>query len=300
MLERPEDLLEFFGGNSDAGVTYRNVQADFLGSDRLGIDVHEDLPRFGELDRIAEQIDQHLLDAAGIAAQMIWDFRCDAAGDLQSFLRRSQHHHLSGSRHAFRNAKVHALQLQLARFDLGKVEDVIEQPQQNVRRLIHGRQIIALMRPQLRPSQQLRHADDAVHGGADFVAHVREERTLGAAGGFGGLFRLPHRFQRLFLVRDVDHTANDHLPFGSLHWAEANFDRKLGAVFADAEQVEFSSHRALDWIIEKGISMRGMTSSKPLRHQQLNRLSDQLRLGVAEQCQTARIGHQNATVLSHH
>ena len=33
------------------------------------------------------------------------------------------------------------------------------------------------------------HADDAVHGRADLVAHVREEFALGAAGGLGCIAR---------------------------------------------------------------------------------------------------------------
>ena len=34
--------------------------------------------------------------------------------------------------------------------------------------------------------RQFGHADDAVHGGADFMAHVGQEFALGAVGGFGG------------------------------------------------------------------------------------------------------------------
>ena len=33
---------------------------------------------------------------------------------------------------------------------------------------------------------QMAHADDGVHGGADFVAHVGQKFALGASGGFGG------------------------------------------------------------------------------------------------------------------
>ena len=43
-----------------------------------------------------------------------------------------------------------------------------------------------LDRSQLSLQQQLVHANDAVHGSANFVAHVGEEAALGAIGGIGG------------------------------------------------------------------------------------------------------------------
>ena len=48
---------------------------------------------------------------------------------------------------------------------------------------------------QLTVREHLHHADDAVHGGANLVAHRRQKRALGAVGGFGGLAR-EHQFGR--------------------------------------------------------------------------------------------------------
>ena len=47
----------------------------------------------------------------------------------------------------------------------------------------------ALLHAQLRVDQQARHADDAVHGRADFVAHVGQELALGLGGTQGGVAR---------------------------------------------------------------------------------------------------------------
>jgi hypothetical protein len=49
-------------------------------------------------------------------------------------------------------------------------------------------QILALLGGEFGIQGQLRHAQDAVHGRADFMAHIRQEFALGAAGAFGGLF----------------------------------------------------------------------------------------------------------------
>ena len=187
LLERTENLDQLVGGNSDPRVADREMQPGPFGGDRLDIEVHKNFAGFGELHGVPEQIDEYLLNAAGITEQMVGDFWRDATDDLQSLLCRTQHQHLRRAADAFRDPEVHTLQFQLARLDLGEVEDVVEQPQQNVGRLIDGRQIVALVRPQFGARQQLRHADDAIHRCADFVAHVGQERTLGLVGGFGSL-----------------------------------------------------------------------------------------------------------------
>ena len=138
------------------------------------------------------------------------------------------------------------------------------------------------MRPQFSLCQQLCHADDAIHRGADLVAHVGQEGTLRAAGGFRRFFSLPHRFQRLFLVRDVQYPTDDGLSLGSLNWAEPDFDREFRAIFANSEQLQIGSHRSLDRSFKELVSLCGMRCSKLLWHENFDRLSDQLRVGVAE------------------
>ena len=48
-------------------------------------------------------------------------------------------------------------------------------------------QILALLGVEVGIERQLGHAEDAVHGRADFVAHVGQEIALGLVGGYGGI-----------------------------------------------------------------------------------------------------------------
>ena len=89
-----------------------------------------------------------------------------------------------------RRSNVAVVQRQLPRFDLGEVEDVVDHREQGFARVPDGHQVLALLGRQRALEDQFRHADDRVQGRADLVAHVRQERALGAAGGFGRLLGL--------------------------------------------------------------------------------------------------------------
>ena len=79
----------------------------------------------------------------------------------------------------------HALQLQPVGLDLGEVQDVIEDAQQRHAGLVHRVKHAVLLRAEISLLQHVEHADHPVHGGADFVAHVRQKLRLGAVGGVG-------------------------------------------------------------------------------------------------------------------
>jgi hypothetical protein len=53
------------------------------------------------------------------------------------------------------------------------------------------------------PGHHLRHANDAIQRGADFMAHIGQKLALGAAGGLGGVARLGQGGGVVLEVRDV-------------------------------------------------------------------------------------------------
>ena len=65
-------------------------------------------------------------------------------------------------------------------------------------------EIFALFGGELCLEGQFRHADDSVHGRADFVAHVGQEFAFGAAGGFRGLFRVLQFLFRVLALGDIE------------------------------------------------------------------------------------------------
>ena len=84
-----------------------------------------------------------------------------------------------------RRSKGCVLQVQLAGLDLGEVEDVVDDRQQRVAAGADDLGELALLGAELGVEQQAAHADDAVHGRADLVAHGGQEGALGLVGGLG-------------------------------------------------------------------------------------------------------------------
>ena len=97
-------------------------------------------------------------------------------------------------------------QLQLAGFDLGEVEQVVDDAQQAIGRRLDRLQALPLALVQGRVEHEFGHADDGVHGGADFVADVGQEIVLGAVGRLRRLLGLAQlRIQPLALRNVLNH-----------------------------------------------------------------------------------------------
>ncbi len=73
-------------------------------------------------------------------------------------------------------------ELELARFDLREVENVVQDGQECLGRRTHRGEAVPLVGGELGVEHEVRHADDAVHRRPDLVAHVRQKRALRAAG----------------------------------------------------------------------------------------------------------------------
>ena len=93
--------------------------------------------------------------------------------------RRLQGEEVEGVFQAFPQIEGALLQIELARLDLGKVEDVVDDRQERLAAGGDGVDAIALRFGQLGLGQDAGHADDAVHGRANFVAHDGQELALG-------------------------------------------------------------------------------------------------------------------------
>ena len=77
-------------------------------------------------------------------------------------------------------------ELQLAGFDFGQVEDIVDQGQQVLAALLDGGQAAVTSGSKLPPLEDLGIAQDAVEGRAQLVAHIRQEAALGTIGRLGG------------------------------------------------------------------------------------------------------------------
>ncbi len=136
----------------------------------------------------------------------------DVAHEFQSFGGSAHRERPRRFLQVIAQAECRGVEFQLSRLDLREVQDVVDHRQQRIRRRLHHAQVFVLFRRQLRFQRKLRHADDSVHRGADFVAHVGQEFAFGAAGGFRGFFGLLQFRFRLLALGDVEQRSFDQIP----------------------------------------------------------------------------------------
>ena len=183
--EGGEQLAQAVGGNAHARVGDRKLQPHASLGVRLQLDADDDFAKFGELDGVAGQIDQHLGQAQRVAAQGFGDVRVALQQQLQPLLLGPQRHLAHQAAHELVDFKINVLHFQLARLDARVVQDVVDQAQQHVRGGDYLLLVIALVGGELCFQEQLAQAHNGVHGGANFVAHAGQKVRLGAAGRLG-------------------------------------------------------------------------------------------------------------------
>src|SRR6185503_16667214 len=103
--------------------------------------------------------------------------------------------------HAVHEGEGLRAELEAPRFDLGKVEDVVDDGEQRLGRSLGNLEILLLSRSEVRSERELEHPEHPVHGRADLVAHVREELALRVARRLRGFARLTLRLLGAYAVR---------------------------------------------------------------------------------------------------
>ena len=175
LLELLEQLLLIGGIDSRSGVVHRHAERAI---GRRDLDRH--FAGVGELDRVADQIEQHLgqLLLVAVASRHVGRH---VELEAQVLLRRQRLDravHLVD--HVFHRI-IGERQLELARLDLGEVEHVIDQAEQMAAvaldPLEHGQRLLRRLAVDA-VEDQLGVADDGVERGAQLVAHVGEELRL--------------------------------------------------------------------------------------------------------------------------
>ena len=84
------------------------------------------------------------------------------------------------------------LELEMVGFDLGIVEDVVEDHEQRFGRRAHQLERAPLLHREIGVEDQLHEAEDGIHRGADLVTHVREERRARSRRALGEIARVAH------------------------------------------------------------------------------------------------------------
>ena len=129
LLEFEEDARLLFRRDADAGVAH--LEHDLVRRRAL-LDHDADAARFGELDGVAGEIEQHLAQPRRVAGYAFGHPFVDVGGDLEALglgARTQKLDDLLDQRQQRERAR---LQFELAGFDLGEVQDLLDQRQQRV------------------------------------------------------------------------------------------------------------------------------------------------------------------------
>ena len=137
---------------------------------------------FGELQRVAHQVDQNLMQPRLVADDEFGQLIIQVQNKLQAFLADLENKGVGHALDRVGQVEGFVFELQLAGLDLGKIQNLIDDPEQTARAGSHDFRGLPLLVAQLHVQQQIGHADDRVQGRAQFVGQVGDERALGGIG----------------------------------------------------------------------------------------------------------------------
>ena len=89
--------------------------------------------RRGEFDRVADQVQQHLLQAVRIAHHAVRHGFVDMDAQVQALFAGGHRENLDRLVHALAQREWDRTQVQLSGFDLGEIQNVVQQRQQGIR-----------------------------------------------------------------------------------------------------------------------------------------------------------------------
>ena len=233
-------------GQADAGIGYRKVNQGL--PIQQGFERHrqDDLACVGELDGVIDVVDQHLAQAQGVSHQHGWQVGIHLAQQLQVFGPGFFGDHTQDiGNHRFQ-LKRHALHIELAGFNFGEVENVVDQAQQMLAGALDFDEVVALPWRGGIPQGQARQANDGVHRRAYFMAHIGQEIAFGKRCFFSLFQSLQHAAFGIFQQSDIHHPAHQggfaivvNLGQGQQHVAHA----AIGCV----ELGRYGDQRTLVW-----------------------------------------------------
>ncbi|MEZ4453347.1 MAG: hypothetical protein R3B09_28040, partial [Nannocystaceae bacterium] len=179
--EGGEEPRQRLGLDPAAGVADGALDLDLLLAAGPRGDADEDLALARELEGVADQVDERLLEPGRVAVDRHRHLGVDPIGELDPLLGGGHREDLDRGLDALADAHRHPLDLELAGLDLREVEDVVEEAEERLAAGPHQLGERALLRVEVGLEEEPGHADHRVHRRPDLVAHVGEELALGGA-----------------------------------------------------------------------------------------------------------------------
>ena len=187
--EGREDSGEPVLRDADPGIGHGDAQ-DGPGRSFLHFHPHQDVAGGRELERVRDEVAEHLTEPDGIAEDGARHAGIDQSREVEprraGALGEQGHDGVGDLVGAQRNP----LHLQAAGLHLREIEDVVDDGEQRLAGARDDPGVALLARRQVGRGQEFGHHQHAVHRRADLVAHRREKGRLGGVGVVGGLLGL--------------------------------------------------------------------------------------------------------------
>ena len=192
LLERLEDTRLILAADADAGVRDRKCNGDTIFVLLHGLGGDGNAAVLGELDRVARQIDQHLPQTGRVAADSLRQLSPNVQFQRQPLLTRAVLEHVAHGVQQRSRVEHDRFKRQRTRFDLGKVQNLIDQLHQRLGRGVHTAAIAFLLGIQRRALEQIQIPGHRAERCTQFMAHLREKFTFCPIGAVRFVARLPH------------------------------------------------------------------------------------------------------------
>jgi hypothetical protein len=164
----------------------------------------------GEFDRVGDQIEQNLRQAKAVGPNEGGQVGIEVKGQAQAAFGRLGPPNLGQLFTMLPQVHIADLHLHLAGFDLGHVQHVVDQAEQDVATAQKDRDILGLVFRQGRGFQKVGGGGHRVERGPDFVADGGQEIGFALAGGGQGVVQrigLAHAGDQ---VAQVEHSGDHH------------------------------------------------------------------------------------------
>ena len=174
---------------ADAGVAHLHPHHGRFAPYRIHGGKNADRASFRELHGIADQVDQNLLGAHAVALDAPWHTRRQGHDQFQRLGLGLLRQQIGGAENGVVKIEFGGLQPQRTGLDLGNIQNIVDDPQQMFGRVLRRFHQAGLARVEFGARQQPHRAQHAIHGGANLMAHVRQELRfcLVRDGGAGSL-----------------------------------------------------------------------------------------------------------------
>ena len=130
---------------------------------------------FGELDGVADKVEQHLPQPADVRGDHARRLGRDMNRDLDAFFMGARRHQFADAVDQVFQIAFLVPQVQAARLDRRHIQQILDQRQKRHAGLACSLQVTCLLRCRLGLREQVRHAENAVERRADFVADGGQE-----------------------------------------------------------------------------------------------------------------------------